>query len=353
MEILKEVLVEQIKSNPFQPRKHFDEETIKELAESIKKNKMIQPVVVREIEDGYELQSGERRFRAVKVLGWKEVPVIVREIGNGDMIVGALVENVQREDLNYVEKADSLRELAEREDIVHKIPHKPELKGQINISGLAERTGLSANYIGDIFDAANLVEATGTVASNLSQNVINETRGLVIEERVKLLTKAAEDELGGRKIRKTVSVVKKTKVDEPIREALLTEEKITAEVGEQIIEANLDVKQQEHAIKNIVKEIATPKQAIIDALYSDEMVRVEKEQKGIDELVGDAKEKVDSLMSVLDELLKRRHEFDSEACRNSFEKFGLIVSVEELAIKLNLLLGGKKNDKGKPKSLHK
>ena len=98
--------------NTYQPRKYFNEDTIDELGESIKTYGIIQPLSVRKIEDDkYELIAGERRFRAAKKIGLKEVPVIVTDISDKDSAAIALLENIQREDLNFLEEAEAYENL--------------------------------------------------------------------------------------------------------------------------------------------------------------------------------------------------------------------------------------------------
>jgi len=107
-----EIPVEKIETNPFQPRTHFDEESLKELAESIKVHGIIQPITVRKLSaDQYQLISGERRFQASKLAGLKAVPVYVRSANDQQMLEMALIENIQRENLNAIEIALSYQRL--------------------------------------------------------------------------------------------------------------------------------------------------------------------------------------------------------------------------------------------------
>ena len=106
-----ELLVTEIRPNPLQPRTAFDEEDLKALAASIKSSGLIQPVVVRRGTAGYELVAGERRLRAAKIAGLITIPAVIREIDDKQMLLLALVENVQRRDLNPIEKAKALRQL--------------------------------------------------------------------------------------------------------------------------------------------------------------------------------------------------------------------------------------------------
>ncbi|MBU0547633.1 MAG: ParB/RepB/Spo0J family partition protein [Candidatus Omnitrophica bacterium] len=104
----------QIKPNPFQPREDFDQVSIEELAQSIKEKGVIQPLLVRRRGDNYELIAGERRFRAANMLGLKEIPAIVRDVGDQDSLELALIENIQREGLNPIEEAHAYQHLIDK-----------------------------------------------------------------------------------------------------------------------------------------------------------------------------------------------------------------------------------------------
>jgi len=100
-----EIPLTQLRANPYQPRKTFDEEAIKDLAESIREHGVIQPIVVRQALKGYEIIAGERRFRASQLLGNATIPAVVRTYNDQQVMEIALIENVQREDLNSIEVA--------------------------------------------------------------------------------------------------------------------------------------------------------------------------------------------------------------------------------------------------------
>ncbi len=106
-----ELEVKSITANPYQPRRVFDEEKLQELAASIKEFGIVQPLVVRKKGKGYELVAGERRLRAAKMAGLSKVPVIIKEYDDAKMMEIALIENIQRNDLNPIEEAQGLRRL--------------------------------------------------------------------------------------------------------------------------------------------------------------------------------------------------------------------------------------------------
>lgn len=115
-----EISVDQIEVNPFQPRNAFDETAINELAASIKNHGIIQPLTIRKLSnDDYQLISGERRLRAAKIAGLKKVPAYIRTADDQSMLEMALVENIQRQDLNPLEVAISLKRLLEECDLTH------------------------------------------------------------------------------------------------------------------------------------------------------------------------------------------------------------------------------------------
>ena len=106
-----------IEPNDSQPRKFFDDEEIKGLMESIKQHGILQPVIVRPLSHGYMLIAGERRWRAARQLGMKEIPAIVRDTDEIQSLEIALIENIQREDLNPIEKAKGFKELIDKFDL--------------------------------------------------------------------------------------------------------------------------------------------------------------------------------------------------------------------------------------------
>jgi ParB family chromosome partitioning protein len=108
-----EVDTDLLKPNPYQPRSSIDDGGIDELARSIRANGLIQPIVVRKIEGGYEIIAGERRWRASQRVGLMKVPIVVRNIPDERMLAAALIENLQREDLNPMEEAHAYRRLAD------------------------------------------------------------------------------------------------------------------------------------------------------------------------------------------------------------------------------------------------
>lgn len=114
------ISVNQVKPNPYQPRKHFSASALEQLAQSIKSQGLLQPIVVREIDTGnYQLIAGERRLRASQIAGMEKIPAIVKNLTDQACLVLAVIENIQRQDLNVVELAESFHSLATKYGMTH------------------------------------------------------------------------------------------------------------------------------------------------------------------------------------------------------------------------------------------
>jgi ParB family chromosome partitioning protein len=111
--------IDEIAPNPHQPRVRFDEQAIRELADSIRSSGVLQPVLVRRAGNGYELVAGERRLRAARMAGLTRIPAVIRDVADRDMIEMALVENIQREELNPIEEAKAYQQLSEKTGLTH------------------------------------------------------------------------------------------------------------------------------------------------------------------------------------------------------------------------------------------
>ena len=105
--------IEEIHPNRSQPRKHFDESRLQELADSIKEKGILEPLIVRRAADGYEIVIGERRWRAAQKAGLKEIPVLLKELDDREVLELSLIENLQRDDLNPMEEAEAYKRLTE------------------------------------------------------------------------------------------------------------------------------------------------------------------------------------------------------------------------------------------------
>ena len=145
-ERVQEISLKDIIPNPYQPRKNFDENGLIELSESIKRHGLIQPIIVVAKDDGYMLLAGERRYRATKMLGESSIKAIVADIESKSLRELALIENIQREDLNPIELANSYKELIDEykitQDALSSIIHKSrvQITNTMRLLNLSEQT---------------------------------------------------------------------------------------------------------------------------------------------------------------------------------------------------------------------
>ena len=109
-----EINLSELRPNPYQPRKIFDDEALKELSESIKEHGVFQPIIVKKSIKGYEIIAGERRVRASRLAGLEKIPAIIRDFNDTQMMEIALLENLQRENLNVIEEAIAYKSMLEK-----------------------------------------------------------------------------------------------------------------------------------------------------------------------------------------------------------------------------------------------
>jgi len=219
-EQVKEVSINEIRPNPYQPRKEFEQSAIEELAQSIKEHGIIQPLIVRKSIKGYELVAGERRLRAAKLAGLKEVPVVVKAYTDQQLMEIALIENLQRENLNPLEEAEAYDKLISHHDYTQE--------------QLAQKIGKSRPHV------ANML------------------RLLQLPEKIRKMVSAAELSMGHSR-------------------ALLgvTDKKVQQQLANDVVEKGLSVRQLEELVKqlNVSRETKKKKPA------KNEPVLIEMEER--------------------------------------------------------------------------
>ncbi|MCL4106717.1 UNVERIFIED_CONTAM: hypothetical protein GTU68_048161 [Idotea baltica] len=197
--------LENIEINPFQPRKQFDQEQLKELAESIRTYGIIQAITVRDMKDGnFQLISGERRFRASKLAGLKEVPAFIRIADDTLMLEMALVENIQRENLNALEVAISYNRLLGEFDFTHE--------------QLSERVGKKRATITNYVRLLKLPPEIQTALKNETISMGHARALLSVEDlslQLKLYKQTKEQQLSVRTLENLIKEYKKGKVKVP------------------------------------------------------------------------------------------------------------------------------------------
>lgn len=168
------ISIEKISVNPYQPRTEFDESKLMDLAQSIRENGLIQPIVVRQISpESYEIIAGERRYRAMSMIGYVDVPCIVTKASDEASASLALIENIQREDLNAVEEANAYRQILKAAGMTQK--------------NLAQSIGKSQSFIAN---KIRLLELPVTVLSTLAN-------GKITERHARALLGVEPDEMDG------------------------------------------------------------------------------------------------------------------------------------------------------------
>lgn len=186
--------VEEIRPNPYQPRKIFDQEALQELSESIQQHGVFTPILVKKSISGYELITGERRWRASKMAGREEIPAIIVEFDDQQMMEVALLENIQREDLNIIEEAKAYEQLIQRL--------------QYTQEQLAHRIGKSREHITNTLRLLKLPEDVQqyVIAKRLSMGHVRALLGLKDEEKMRRIAGQAIDH--GLSVRKVEQLVK-------------------------------------------------------------------------------------------------------------------------------------------------
>ena len=198
MEEFKIVQIKDIQKNPYQPRKEFSEEKIQELAQSIKENGLIQPIIVRKSPVlGYEILAGERRYRASIAAGLSEVLVIVKQLSDQDMMLHSIIENLQRENLNPIEEAKAYQSLIDK-GFTH--------------TEIAEKMGKSRPYITNLVRLLGLPKhiLTEVESGRLSQAHARLLIQLSSDKQDKLLNRIQTENLSVRQVEQILQKTKKS-----------------------------------------------------------------------------------------------------------------------------------------------
>ena len=227
-----EISLKELRPNPYQPRKVFNEEALNELAASIKEHGVFQPIIVKKSIKGYEIIAGERRYRASLLAGKETIPAIVRDFSEEQMMEVALLENLQREDLTSIEEAYAYKNMLEKLNLTQE--------------ELATKVGKSRSHITNILGLIRLPKQVQTMVANQSismgharilskiedEEKIIELANKIIEE--KLSVRDIENIVNGSNIEKKVKIERKPKeinndykyVEDILREKLDTRVKI-------------------------------------------------------------------------------------------------------------------------------
>ncbi len=194
------ISITDIQKNPYQPRKEFDGEKLDELAQSIKENGVIQPIIVRQSPViGYEILAGERRYRASLLAGLRSIPAVVKQLSDQEMMVQSIIENLQRENLNPIEEARAYESLVEK-GFTH--------------AEIADKMGKSRPYISNSIRLLSLPEQILSEVENgkLSQAHARSLVGLNQEQQDYFFQRIIEEDISVRKLEALLTEKKQKKL---------------------------------------------------------------------------------------------------------------------------------------------
>ena len=199
-----EIPVERIARNPRQPRRRFDEESLAQLTDSIRAHGVLQPIVVRAVADAYQLIAGERRLRAARNAGLTKIPAVIRDASGSDELELALIENLQRADLNPVEEAAAYRELVDRFGVSQEAVAQRVGKSRVSITNALRLLEL-APEVRDAIVAGRISEGHGRALVSLGST----------QAQRELLAVVLQRELS---VRQTEELVRRRRTDRVTRD---------------------------------------------------------------------------------------------------------------------------------------
>lgn len=247
-EIIEEIVLSEIKSNPFQPRRVFDEEKINELAQSIKEHGVFQPIILKKVKQGYIIVSGERRFRAALKVGLKTIPSIVRQYEEAKVAEIALAENLQRENLTPIEEAEAYKVIMKNMNLTQ--------------TELALKVGKSRSHVTNTLGLLNLPqEVQGMLLTN--QISMGHARALSKLENTQKIIKLAhqiiDKQLSVRQIEELTKIEEKTnKIERKITTRYQSEEKkLSSAMGQRvrIDEKKIVIYVKENQLNEIIERL--------------------------------------------------------------------------------------------------
>ena len=223
------IKLDELRSNPYQPRKVFDEEALQELASSIKEHGVFQPIIVKKSIKGYEIIAGERRVKASRMAGLEEIPAIIRDFNDQEMMEIALLENLQRENLNAIEEATAYKKL--QETLV------------VTQEELAKRLGKSRSHITNMIGILSLPQ---NIQDEISKNNVSMGHARVLSklsdetQQQELLDKILKDGISVRELETltqapTVAKVHQQKKKETYNEYAYLQEELSEKLGTKVV----------------------------------------------------------------------------------------------------------------------
>jgi len=245
-----EIKTEKIKTNPFQPRQEFNQKEIEELAQSIENFGLIQAIIVRKTKKGYELIAGERRLRAAKLLGKELIPAVIKDFNNQEMAEIALIENLQRKDLNFLEEAQAYQRLLDEFDLTQNELAARVSKSQSTIANKLRLLKLSIDVRKEIL-AANLSERHGRALLKLETE--KEQLKIIDEIKAKDLNVRESEKLIKKKIKPSSNKKKIKYLADDLRLFANSLEKRISEIKDTGIKVELERNDDQNSIEYYIK----------------------------------------------------------------------------------------------------
>ncbi|MBR4351112.1 MAG: ParB/RepB/Spo0J family partition protein [Bacilli bacterium] len=225
-----ELDLSELRPNPYQPRKKFDEEALNELADSIKEHGVFQPIIVKKSIKGYEIVAGERRYRASKKLGLEKIPAIIKDFTDDEMMQISLLENLQRENLTSIEEAKAYKAIIDASNLTQE--------------ELAKKVGKSRSYITNIL---GLLTLPVSIQNDILENKISMGHARVLskiedEDKIKELANKVISE--GLSVRELEDLVKEENVEKKVKVVRTTSDNSKYKIVERNLKEKLgsDVK---------------------------------------------------------------------------------------------------------------
>ena len=217
---IQKINISQIIPNPSQPRKNFKDEDLKELSSSIKNQGLIQPIIIKPIKDGqYQIIAGERRWRACQLNGMHEVECVIKNLNDTNVLEAALIENIQREDLNVIEEANAYKGLI-------------DIKG-INNENLAKLIGKSSSHVSNILRLLELDTKIQEMVINGDLSMGHARALIGVPDAINKAKEIIEKKLSVRQIEKITSEFKKNKTKKILKDPNITdlEKELSDKIG--------------------------------------------------------------------------------------------------------------------------
>ena len=224
------IKLDELRSNPYQPRKVFDEEALKELSDSIKEHGVFQPIIVKKSIKGYEIIAGERRVKASRMAGLTEIPAIIRDFNDQEMMEIALLENLQRENLNAIEEATAYKKLQETLMVTQE--------------ELAKRLGKSRSHITNMIGILSLPQ---NIQDEISKNNVSMGHARVLSklsdesQQQSLLNKIIKDGISVRELENLTQSPEVKKVNPQVKktiqntEYLYLQDELSEKLGTKVV----------------------------------------------------------------------------------------------------------------------